>query len=91
MVEITGMHDHTYDFAQGHGLAHNPFKATIAPRPTGWVLIRSASGVRNLAPYSFFDAFNDRPADPGVREHGLEGHGQEWAAATFAMAPTTPA
>ncbi len=42
-------------------LPHDPFKAIIAPRPIGWVTTRSASGLVNLAPYSFFNAFCDRP------------------------------
>ncbi|MDX5594601.1 flavin reductase family protein [Pseudovibrio sp. SPO723] len=44
-----------------HGLPHNPFKALVAPRPIGWVSTRSASGVSNLAPYSFFNAIGDTP------------------------------
>jgi flavin reductase (DIM6/NTAB) family NADH-FMN oxidoreductase RutF len=39
----------------GHGLPHNPFNAIIAPRPIGWISTRSAAGVANLAPYSFFN------------------------------------
>lgn len=39
----------------GHGLPHNPFNALITPRPIGWISTRSANGVRNLAPYSFFN------------------------------------
>ena len=42
-------------------LPHNPFKALIAPRPIGWVTTRSAAGAINLAPYSYFNAFADRP------------------------------
>ena len=42
-------------------LPHDPFKAIVAPRPIGWVTTRSASGAVNLAPYSFFNAFADRP------------------------------
>jgi len=40
----------------GHGLAHNPFNAIIAPRPIGWISTRGADGSENLAPYSFFNA-----------------------------------
>ncbi|TQS73803.1 flavin reductase family protein [Rhodobacteraceae bacterium] len=39
----------------GHGLAHNPFNAIVAPRPIGWISTRGAQG-DNLAPYSFFNA-----------------------------------
>lgn len=42
-------------------LPHDPFKAIIAPRPIGWVTSRSSDGAINLAPYSFFNAFADRP------------------------------
>lgn len=52
---------HFYEPAKGHGLRHNPFKAIVAPRPIGWISTRSASGVFNLAPYSFFNAFHDAP------------------------------
>jgi flavin reductase (DIM6/NTAB) family NADH-FMN oxidoreductase RutF len=52
---------HYYEPAKGHGLQHNPFKAIVAPRPIGWISSRSATGVLNLAPYSFFNAFCDNP------------------------------
>ena len=42
-------------------LPHDPFKAIIAPRPIGWVTTRSKAGAVNLAPYSYFNAFADRP------------------------------
>ena len=42
-------------------LPHDPFKAIIAPRPIGWVTTQSKDGALNLAPYSFFNAFADRP------------------------------
>ncbi len=45
----------------GHGLAHNPFKAIVTPRPIGWISTRGAGGVNNLAPYSFFNAVADAP------------------------------
>jgi flavin reductase (DIM6/NTAB) family NADH-FMN oxidoreductase RutF len=52
---------HFYEPAQGHGLPHDPFNAIVGPRPIGWVSTRSADGVVNLAPYSFFNAFNYTP------------------------------
>jgi flavin reductase (DIM6/NTAB) family NADH-FMN oxidoreductase RutF len=52
---------HSYDPKVGHGLRHDPLNAIIAPRPIGWISTVSAKGVRNLAPYSFFNAFNYRP------------------------------
>lgn len=44
-----------------HGLKYNPFKALVAPRPIAWVSSKSADGVVNLAPYSFFNAVADSP------------------------------
>lgn len=52
---------HFYEPAQGHGLAHDPLNAIVAPRPIGWIATQSAAGVRNLAPYSFFNLFSYRP------------------------------
>jgi flavin reductase (DIM6/NTAB) family NADH-FMN oxidoreductase RutF len=52
---------HSYDPKVGHGLRHDPLNAIIAPRPIGWISTLGAAGVRNLAPYSFFNAFNYRP------------------------------
>ena len=51
-----------YDTAKDdHGLKFNPFKALVVPRPIGWIGSISKSGVRNLAPYSFFNAVSDTP------------------------------
>lgn len=44
-----------------HGLPHDPFKALVVPRPIGWISTRSAEGVSNLAPYSFFNAVSAQP------------------------------
>ncbi len=52
---------HFYEPAQGHGLPHDPFNAIVGPRPIGWIATRSSAGVLNLAPYSFFNAFNYTP------------------------------
>lgn len=52
---------HFYEPAAGHGLAHDPLNAIVAPRPIGWISSMSALGVRNLAPYSFFNLINYRP------------------------------
>jgi len=46
---------------KAHGLAHDPFKALVAPRPIGWITAVSARGEVNLSPYSFFNAFSDQP------------------------------
>jgi flavin reductase (DIM6/NTAB) family NADH-FMN oxidoreductase RutF len=42
-------------------LAHDPFKALVAPRPIGWVSTMAADGSINLAPYSFFNAIGEGP------------------------------
>ena len=52
---------HFYRPSEGHGLAHDPLNAIIGPRPIGWISSRGANGLLNLAPYSFFNAFNYRP------------------------------
>jgi flavin reductase (DIM6/NTAB) family NADH-FMN oxidoreductase RutF len=51
----------TYEPAAGHGLPHDPFNAIVGPRPIGWISSRDAGGNLNLAPYSFFNAFNYTP------------------------------
>ena len=37
-----------------HGLAHDPFKSCVVPRPIGWISTVGADGLHNLAPYSQF-------------------------------------
>ncbi|MEM6461339.1 MAG: flavin reductase family protein [Pseudomonadota bacterium] len=44
-----------------HGLAHDPFKALVSPRPIGWIGSVSVEGIPNLSPYSFFNAISDTP------------------------------
>ena len=61
---------HFYEPAKGHGLAHDPLNAIIAPRPIGWISSQDADGRRNLAPYSFFNAFNYRPPIIGFASIG---------------------
>src|SRR5690606_17621082 len=57
-----GMTDfHFYEPASGHGLRHDPFNAIVGPRPIGWISSRDKNGLVNLAPYSFFNAFNYVP------------------------------
>jgi flavin reductase (DIM6/NTAB) family NADH-FMN oxidoreductase RutF len=57
---------------RNHGLPHDPFKALIAPRPIGWISTISAAGLPNLAPYSFFNAFSDRPPIVGFSSTGMK-------------------
>lgn len=61
---------HSYSPGEPHGLAFNPFKALISPRPIGWFTTVSASGDVNLAPYSFFNAFSDEPPIIGFSSAG---------------------
>ncbi|WP_422370174.1 flavin reductase family protein [Hoeflea sp.] len=44
-----------------HGLAHDPFKAIVSPRPIGWIGSKGRDGSVNLAPYSYFNAISDHP------------------------------
>ncbi len=37
-----------------HGLAYDPFKSCVVPRPIGWISTTSREGVDNLAPFSQF-------------------------------------
>jgi flavin reductase (DIM6/NTAB) family NADH-FMN oxidoreductase RutF len=52
---------HFYEPSKGHGLPHDPFNAIVGPRPIGWISTRGKDGSVNLAPYSFFNAFNYTP------------------------------
>lgn len=52
---------HYFSAARHHGLARNPLKAIVGPRPIAWVSTLSSTGVGNLAPYSFFNMISDRP------------------------------
>lgn len=66
-------HDfHFYEPAAGHGLPHDPFNALVAPRPIGWISSIAADGTYNLAPYSFFNAFNYTPPIVGFASVGYK-------------------
>lgn len=52
------------------GLAFNPFKAVVVPRPIGWISTVNREGVVNLAPYSFFNAVS---SDPPMVFYGANG------------------
>ncbi|MFC0388972.1 flavin reductase family protein [Muricoccus vinaceus] len=64
------MDDHFYEPRLGHGLPHDPFKAIVAPRPIGWITTVDEQGRVNLAPYSFFNAFNSSPPIVGFASEG---------------------
>lgn len=53
-------------------MPHDPFNAIVGPRPIGWISSRSAAGVLNLAPYSFFNAFNYTPPIVGFASIGAK-------------------
>ena len=63
---------HFYEPANGHGLPHDPFNAMVGPRPIGWISSQNASGELNLAPYSFFNAFNYVPPIVGFASIGAK-------------------
>jgi flavin reductase (DIM6/NTAB) family NADH-FMN oxidoreductase RutF len=63
---------HFYRPAEGHRLRHDPFNAIVAPRPIGWISTLSLDGVRNIAPYSFFNAFNYVPPIIGFSSTGYK-------------------
>jgi flavin reductase (DIM6/NTAB) family NADH-FMN oxidoreductase RutF len=61
---------HSYEPTAGHGLAHDPFNSIVGPRPIGWISTADAQGRHNLAPYSFFNAFNYVPPIIGFASVG---------------------
>ncbi|CAM3633206.1 flavin reductase family protein [Polynucleobacter brandtiae] len=61
---------YSYEPKNGHGLAHDPFNAIVGPRPIGWISTKSNAGICNLAPYSFFNAFNYVPPIIGFSSIG---------------------
>ena len=63
---------HFYEPRLGHGLPHDPFNAIVGPRPIGWISSRDAQGQLNLAPYSFFNAFNYTPPIVGFSSIGFK-------------------
>jgi flavin reductase (DIM6/NTAB) family NADH-FMN oxidoreductase RutF len=68
----SGRGTHYYRPADGHRLPHDPFNSIVAPRPIGWISSVAAAGVRNLAPYSFFNAFNYHPPIVGFASIGAK-------------------
>ena len=63
---------YSYEPKNGHGLSHDPFNAIVGPRPIGWISSQSKAGVANLAPYSFFNAFNYVPPIIGFSSVGYK-------------------
>ena len=85
---------HFYEPRLGHGLPHDPFNAIVGPRPIGWISSQDSQGRLNLAPYSFFNAFNYTPpligfASVGAKDtlRNIEQTGEfVWNLATRALA-----
>jgi flavin reductase (DIM6/NTAB) family NADH-FMN oxidoreductase RutF len=69
---MTGENTYYYEPANGHGLPHDPFNAIVGPRPIGWVSSQGKDGSVNLAPYSFFNAFNYHPPIIGFASVGAK-------------------
>jgi len=63
---------HFYEPRHGHRLPHDPFNAIVGPRPIGWISTRDRKGCLNLAPYSFFNAFNYTPPIIGFSSNGYK-------------------
>ena len=63
---------HFYEPRSGHRLPHDPFNAIVGPRPIGWISSCSPAGRLNLAPYSFFNAFNYTPPIVGFASIGYK-------------------
>ncbi|WP_254438390.1 flavin reductase family protein [Paenibacillus sp. DCT19] len=69
--------DHTHEFTTGEITVDEMYKlmiGSVVPRPIAWVSTRSAEGVLNLAPFSFFTIASRNPPTllisigPGVEE-----------------------
>jgi len=63
---------YSYEPRLGHGLPHDPFNAIVGPRPIGWISSQDGEGRLNLAPYSFFNAFNYTPPIVGFASIGYK-------------------
>jgi flavin reductase (DIM6/NTAB) family NADH-FMN oxidoreductase RutF len=63
---------HSYEPRLSHGLKHDPFNAIVGPRPIGWISSADEQGQVNLAPYSFFNAFNYVPPIIGFSSIGYK-------------------
>jgi flavin reductase (DIM6/NTAB) family NADH-FMN oxidoreductase RutF len=85
---------HYFEPSQGHRLPHDPLNAIVGPRPIGWISSQGSDGTRNLAPYSFFNAFNYEPPIIGFSSTGAKDSARNaretgefvWNLATRAMA-----
>ncbi len=63
-----------------HGLAHDPFKSCVVPRPIGWISTIGADGVANLAPFSQFQNLTfDPPYVMFAANQKTDGHRKDSA------------
>lgn len=46
---------------QAHGLPRDPMNSLVIPRPIAWVSSLDATGIVNLAPFSFYNIVSTRP------------------------------
>jgi flavin reductase (DIM6/NTAB) family NADH-FMN oxidoreductase RutF len=69
---IEGRDWHSYEPSKSHGLRHDPLTSIIGPRPIGWISTIGATGIHNLAPYSFFNLFNYQPPIVGFASIGAK-------------------
>lgn len=65
-----------YKTEDHHGLAHNPFKSLVVPRPIGWISSQDGNGVVNLAPYSFFNGVASEPPTVMFSSNGAHSEGR---------------
>lgn len=69
-MQTNGTDFYFYEPGRGHGLAHDPFKAIVGPRPIGWFSTLDEQGQVNLAPYSFYNTLGDNPPILGFSSTG---------------------
>ena len=69
-MQTNGTDFYFYEPSRGHGLAHDPFKAIVGPRPIGWFSTLDEQGQVNLAPYSFYNTLGDNPPILGFSSTG---------------------
>ncbi|MDP3619764.1 MAG: flavin reductase family protein [Ramlibacter sp.] len=60
-----------------HGLAFNPFKSCVVPRPIGWIVTLKPGGAANVAPFS---QFNIVGFDPGYVMFSANAHPPDFKA-----------
>jgi flavin reductase like protein len=51
---------------------YQPLTALVVPRPIGWISTISESGVRNVAPYSYFNLMGSDPPYVGFGSTGIK-------------------